>query len=369
MKRILGIVNLHNSPRIEGLNKNRSLASTSFLGRYNFIDFPLSNFSNSDIDKMGVLIKSNLRSLVRHIGLGHWWNDNTKIGKLSIMYNEKTEVEEYNHDINNLIENSWVYEDDQIDYVIFAPADILMKFDFNKLVDAHIKNKAAITLMTKKIEGGKDKYINKYEVEASEKGRVFSLKKNLGVDDKFELFTEVCIMDKQTMLNLINYSTKISAYFSLFDTINYLLEDLVVKTYEFEGDILAFDSLSSYLRNSLYLIDPANSAKFITPNWPIYTKTYDTPPALYKENAKVTHSVVANGAVIDGKVTNCVIGRNVIIEKGCEISNSVILSDTHIYPDCKIDHAVIDKTCTVLHVKYLVGTEERPVFIKKGDII
>ena len=57
MKRVLGIINLHHSTELKQLNVRRSLASTSFLARYCFIDFPLSNFANSDINQVGVLIK------------------------------------------------------------------------------------------------------------------------------------------------------------------------------------------------------------------------------------------------------------------------------------------------------------------------
>lgn len=60
MANILGILNLHHSPELGPLTKRRSIASTSFLGRYAFMDFMLSNFSNSGIDMVATLVKSIL---------------------------------------------------------------------------------------------------------------------------------------------------------------------------------------------------------------------------------------------------------------------------------------------------------------------
>lgn len=369
MSKVLGIVNLFNSSKIEGLNKRRSLASTSFLGRYNFIDFPLSNFSNSNIDRMGILTKEHIRSLIRHVGFGHWWTDNTKIGQLNIMYNEGAEHKSYNHDVNDLIENSWVFDDPTIDYVIFAPADILIKYDFNDLVEVHKKNKSHITFLTKWVTNAQNEYIGKYRIYSTEHNRVASIGKNRGDSDKIELFTEICIMSRDTLLKLLKYAGGISSFFSLYDTIGYLLSELVVKSYNFEGEILLFDTLANYLKNSIKLIKREEATKYITDDWPIYTKTYDSPPVLYKESADVKNSVIANGCVINGHLENCVIGRNVVIEKGCVIKNSVILSKSYIGPNTIIENSVIDKECRIINKKELKGTDENPLFIKKGDIV
>ena len=50
MARILGLVNMHTSPELGAITKNRSLATLPFLGRYAFVDIALSNFSNSPIE-------------------------------------------------------------------------------------------------------------------------------------------------------------------------------------------------------------------------------------------------------------------------------------------------------------------------------
>ena len=52
MRRVIGICDLHNEPSLGGLTDKRPLGAVTFLGRYGLIDFALSNFSNSHIDRV-----------------------------------------------------------------------------------------------------------------------------------------------------------------------------------------------------------------------------------------------------------------------------------------------------------------------------
>ena len=57
MLKVYGICNLHDSPRLGQLTENRPLGPTTFLGRYGLMDFTLSNFSNSGINRVAVLVE------------------------------------------------------------------------------------------------------------------------------------------------------------------------------------------------------------------------------------------------------------------------------------------------------------------------
>ena len=106
MANVVGLINLHSDVSLKGLTERRPVASVSFLGRYGVIDFVLSNFSNSRIDKVGILVKEKPRSLLKHIGSGNAWNFNSKRGGISLLYDEKyANSNMYNHDINNMLEN------------------------------------------------------------------------------------------------------------------------------------------------------------------------------------------------------------------------------------------------------------------------
>ena len=46
---------------VDGLQQYRPIGAFSFLGRYRVIDFPISNMSNSDIDRIQVYVRNNPR--------------------------------------------------------------------------------------------------------------------------------------------------------------------------------------------------------------------------------------------------------------------------------------------------------------------
>ena len=53
MAKAFGIINTTgNHIWVEGMQDYRPIGAFSFLGRYRLIDFPMSNFSNSDIDRI-----------------------------------------------------------------------------------------------------------------------------------------------------------------------------------------------------------------------------------------------------------------------------------------------------------------------------
>ena len=60
MAKAFGIVNTSgNHIWVEGMQDYRPIGAFSFLGRYRITDFPISNMSNSDIDRIQVFAGSN----------------------------------------------------------------------------------------------------------------------------------------------------------------------------------------------------------------------------------------------------------------------------------------------------------------------
>lgn len=49
---------------VDGMQDYRPIGAFSFLGRYRVIDFPISNMTNSDIDRIQVYINNKPRSVV-----------------------------------------------------------------------------------------------------------------------------------------------------------------------------------------------------------------------------------------------------------------------------------------------------------------
>ena len=83
---VLGLIFTNvNDSLLPELTNIRSMASLPFGGRYRVIDFHLSNFVNANIDKVGIVPRSNYRSLMDHIGAGKSWDLDRKQGGLAFL--------------------------------------------------------------------------------------------------------------------------------------------------------------------------------------------------------------------------------------------------------------------------------------------
>ncbi len=212
-------------------------------------------------------------------------------------------------------------------------------------------------------------FIGTDRIYMTDRGKATKIEVNNGEGDEGDISLGTIILDIQTLNNLIDFAKDTSSFFGLWDVLAYISPSVLVRTVKYEGYVRAFDSLSHYLEYSLELLDSDIAGQFFDNDWPIVTKSYDTPPSLYRTSSKVVNSFVSNGSIIEGTVINSVIGRGVTIKEGAVIRNSVISSGSYVEANTQIDYAVVDKEAKVQHVSKITGTLEDPLYIMQGDIV
>lgn len=367
MNKVMGLVNLHVDVDLKGLTKNRPVASVSFLGRYALMDFVLSNMSNSRIDEVGILIKEKPRSLFKHVSNRNAWNFNTKSGGLSLLYNEThTLHEKYNHALNNLKENRWFIDQSSVEDIVIAPAHIINTLDFNEVVEQHRKSKNDITMVHSMIDNACSQFIGEKYVLLHE-DRVVDLCVNKGDHDLRKVSLQTYVIKKDVLLNMMEHST--SAFYDIEDVIVDHLHTYRVGGFLYQGYVRCIDSLEQYYNVSLELLDLNVFNEVFRDGWTIYTNTNDTPPSKYKSGAMVKKGFVANGAVVDGVVEKSIIGRNVMIEEGAIVRNSILFSGCRIAKGCVVEHAIFDKDSTMVYEKTVKGCKSKPQYVAKGECI
>ncbi len=372
MNRILGICNLHDSPSLGQLTKNRPLGALSFLSRYGLMDFTLSNFSNSGINRIVILAESNSTAVHNHTRLGDVWINNTKTGFLRIVVNEKMiDTPKFNTDIANMETNYTVIKEVNPDYIIVAPTFFLMSFDFRKMIEFHKQSGAEITTLYTKINSGKKNYINcdVYTIDKDENVTRSSV--NLGEENKINVSLETFIFTRDAFDKLLALSHRVSALYGFRRMVDYIINHhrMEVRGYNFDGFVVPILSSEDYVNKSFELLSYEKRQLLFKEDWPIYTTTHNTPPSLYSKDAEVKNSFIGNGSIIKGKVENCIIFRDVIIEKGAELKNCILFTKTHVGKDVKMQYVVSDKGAEINEEKELHGTKEKALFIKPGEKI
>ena len=245
MAKVFGLCNMHDSPSLGKLTEKRPIGTVSFLGRYGLMDFALSNFSNSGIDRVGILVDKSMHSVISHVRDGSIWINNTKTGSQRIFFNENIPSKKFNTDINNLLANRLHFETEDVDYVVVAPAFFLMSIDFRKYIEKHIESGRDISIIYKKVKNAKEAFFN-CDVLKVENHTVKDFSVNFGRAKEANISLETFIFTFKTFVQLINHAREISTLFNIRDLVNYVATNNLyeVNAFSFDGyvaPILTFD--------------------------------------------------------------------------------------------------------------------------------
>lgn len=370
MSKVLGIVNFE-SPyvKVNGLGDHRPISAASILGRYRVIDFSISNFTNSGIMNIKVFIKNRPRSLVEHIHSTNY-NVNEKKGKIHLLYGEREYSNEiYNTDIASMQANLQYINEVQAEYVVVAPSHFIYTQDFNEIIDFTKKKGNDITVLYQSIDSGDVEYLMGDVVVMNKNKKVERFTRQRGRIKNINVSLETYVMKKELFVELIMKASQTSSLYTLSNIISDSCKELKVYGYKHSGYCACINSLKSYYDCCMNLTDDKHLHGFINDEWPIHTMTNDSCPTLYKDGAQVKGSLVANGSIIEGKVINSIISRNVVIKKGAEVKDSIVLPDAVIDSGAYIENTIVDRFAHVSDLNKLVGSKEDPVYVKRGDKI
>lgn len=371
MYKAFGIVNSSSKNiRVEGLEDYRPIGAFSFLGRYRVIDFPISNLSNSDIDRIQIYVQEKPRTLVSHIGTGRHYNINSKSGRLQILFSDTAKRNDiYNTDIAAYYENLECIEAMHHEYVVITPDYMVYSADFSTLIAQHIDSGADITLLYHSVDNAKEAYLNCNILNLNKQRGVLSIEPNHGNAKNRNIFMDTYIMKKDLLVDLIKKARATSSAFTLTDIINELHNDLDVRGISHRGFFASITDFQSYYDANMDLINIKTAQTLFDSEWPIYTRTNDSCPTHYYGTAEIRNSVVSNGCQVEGAIENSILGRGCIIHKGAVIKNSVVLAGAEIGEGVHVENQVVDKLAKILHVKEVVSDPALPGYIKRGDII
>lgn len=367
-KNVLGIIfsNAYDEALPE-LTALRTMGSVPFAGRYRLIDFPLSNMVNSGITQVGVITKSNYRSLMDHIGTGKPWDLSRKREGMTILPPFNTSKAGINTGRADALYGSISYiSNSNKEYVLFTDCNVVCSMNYDKFIKAHIAKDADITIAY--ANGIPSKIENGTELIMDADGRVTGT----GLVDCYSSSVNYSLKSmiiRRTLLERLLHEAH-SAKIDDFETIvSKNIKHLRIYGYEHTGFVRVLDSLQSYYDVSLELLKLENRKQIFTADSPVYTKVRDEVPAIYGIGSSVKNSLIADGCRIDGEVENSILFRGVTVAKGAKIKNSIVMQGTYIGENSTLDCVIIDKAAVLKPNKMLCGDSNYPVYIGKGIVI
>ncbi len=359
-----------NNIHVEGLHDYRPIGAFSFLGRFRVIDFPISNMSNSDINRIQVYVNSRPRSIAEHVGSGRHYNINSKRGKIQLLFSDVNSSRTiYNNDISAYMNNLDIIQRMHQEYVIIAPSCMVYKQDYRQLLESHVASGADVTLLYHKVDNAREYFKSCNTLTVNRQKGVLSIEKNLGTANSKNIFMNTYCMKRDTFVELVKAASWMSSVYTLADIVNLKCKDIDVRAYQHKGYFAAITSLEDYFNASMELLDYDIASDLFKTDWPIYTRTTDSCPTQYFDSSKVTNSFVSNGCLIEGTIENSIIGRSVVVKKGSVIKNSIIMAYAVIEEGVHIENTVVDKWAHIIHAKNIRGEADAPQYIKRQDTL
>lgn len=356
---------------LKELTEYRTMGSLPVLARYRLIDFVLSNAVNSGVANVGIITKLNYQSLMDHLGNGKEWDLDRKNNGLFILppFGNKNAFM-YKGKLEALYGALRYLKRSTDDYVLLSDSNMICNIDYQKVLAFHKKNRADITIIAKNEE------ILKYErndknviLYTDEHHKVNNVLINYFAEGRALCGLNMYIIDRKLLIRLIEEAHAYNNINLEKSVIQEKYKSLNMFVYEFEDYIAKIDSISSYFMRSIEFLDPEVRKSVFREDRPIYTKVRDEAPVLYRDNARVSNSLVADGCVIEGNVVNSILFRGVRVCKGASIRNSIVMQSSVMGENSAVEYCIIDKDAIISENKLLVGIDKYPVVIRKGCIV
>jgi glucose-1-phosphate adenylyltransferase len=367
--------------RLYPLTASRSKPAVPIGGKYRLVDIPISNCINSNLNRIFVLTQFNSASLNQHIKNTYHFSAFSS-GFVDILAAEQTPdnpgwfqgtADAVRQSLRHLAKM-------EFEYVLILSGDQLYQMDFSKMIDAHKKSGAALTIAT----------IPVGEREAPEFGILKSNQENVITSfvekPKKEILNDwVSDTGNEMKAQGRNYLASMGIYVFNKEILYQFLNELHPNATDFGKEIIP-DSIANYKVLSYqydgYWTDIGNIYSFFEANialtqdvplfnlfdsaQKVYTRARMLPPAKVSGTI-INKAILAEGCIIHAKeVTSSVVGIRARVGKDTVIKNTYIMGCDYyenidqieqknkkgipilgIGERCIIDNAIIDKNCSI----------------------
>ena len=127
------------------------------------------------------------------------------------------------------------------------------------------------------------------------------------------------------------------------DILNDKCVDMDIRGLNYRGHIYVINDLKSYYESNMQFLTEEKMKDIADPEWPVYTRTSDSAPAIYLNGGTATGSLISNGCEISGVVKNSIVGRSCKIGKDALIENCIIMPDVEIADGAHLKNVIVDK--------------------------
>lgn len=336
--------------RLKALTRKVAKPAVPFGGKYRIIDFALSNSTNSGINDIGILTQYKPYLLNTHIGIGTAWDYDRNNGGLRVLppFTSEDGGRWYTGTANAIYENIDFIDELDPEYVLILSGDHIYKMDYRQLLKAHKEKNADVSIAVMEVpweEASRFGIVNVNEenriIEFDEKPK--KPKNNMASMGiymfKWKELRKYLVKDNKDKESENDFGKNVLPMM--------LNEGKAMYAWSFDGYWKDVGTVRSYWEANMDLLDRNNTLNIYDHKWRIYTKSKNLPPHYLGRSSIVRNSLINEGCLVKGEVTNSILFSEVDVEKGAKINNSVVLSNCTIMKGAEVNNAVILEGVTI----------------------
>lgn len=360
--------------RLQPLTRDRAKPAVPFGGKYRLIDFVLSNFVNSEIYSIYVLVQFKCQSLIEHLQ-SRWQFGGLLPGQFfvsAVPAQMRIGQNWYQGTADSIYQNLHLIKNFNPDLVAIFGADHIYRMDIRQMVAWHLQQGAQVSLAAFPVPIAEGSSCGVLQVDAQ--GRVTHFQEKPASPAPMPGDASRCLasmgnylFNTALLLELLERDAERQASQHDFgrDIIPSLIHEQPVHAYDLRQNRFPGEpetqypywrdvgTLDAYYEANMDLRENIPPLNLYNPLWPIRAGASLSPPAkfIYNEAGRcgqAMQSVVAEGCIISGgKVVGSVLGQNVFVHSYSHVEESVIMDDCHIHHHARIRRAIIDKNVHV----------------------
>jgi glucose-1-phosphate adenylyltransferase len=330
--------------RLGVLTQNVAKPAVPYGGKYRIIDFPLSNCTNSGIDVVGVLTQYRPLELNSYIGGGQPWDLDLSNGGVFVLppYMTATRGEWYRGTANAIYQNIGFIEQYDPEYVVILSGDHIYKMDYAKMVAAHKKNRADLTIAVREVPWEETNRFGILNTDESGCIYEFEEKPKHAKSNKASMGVYVFTWEKlRKYLTEDEANPDSSNDFGKNIIPAMLADEQRLFAYVFDGYWKDVGTIESLWEANMDLLEDPMPIDMRDKNWRIYSRNPGMPPHYIAPNAKVSDCLITEGCEVYGEVSHSVLFAGVCVSEGAVVKDSVIMPGSTILAGARVERAII----------------------------
>lgn len=391
--------------RLYPLTQERSKPAVPIAGKYRLVDIPISNCINADIKRMFVLTQFNSASLNRHIkDTYHFSFFSTAF--VDVLAAEQTPDNKawFQGTADAVRQSMHHFLRHDFEYALILSGDQLYQMDYEKMIDAHQKSQAKISIATTPVNA---KDATSFGIlKANEESIITSFIEkpdaSLLPDWTSEVSEEMKREGRHYLASMGIYIFNRDLLIELMkdkSTIDFgkeIIPQSIQKhktlSYQYEGYWTDIGNIDSFFEANIGLTDAIPKFDLYDRNKRIYTRARMLPTTKVAGTV-LDKTVIAEGCIIGAaKIEQSVIGIRSRIGKDSTVIKTYMMGSDYyetlkeieekeinilmgIGERCYIKNAIIDKNCrigddvTINGGKHLENTETDTYVVRDGIVV